>query len=329
MSIARARHIFACTLLVLGSAPAIRAHTEWVNLLPRLHAGQTLCYHVTYHSDKQVQADSPAVSASQPSDAKIEVHALLRIEVLSVQPHGKAFAVHARARFQVLSSDSTSKNPGLELPSPQIQREDPDDKSVEFTLFPDGHVDDVKGLDTLFPEQQQAWQEWLSRFSVGVALPAPRLKIAQKWKSEVPEASPSAIAGLRWTRESTYVRNEPCRTVNMTVQGELVPSDAEPDTCAVILTTATLKQRSAPQSATPEAFKVRELRTAGSAHGKNRVITYISLTTGLLVRATEEANQDMDVTVAKADGSNRVHYNVSAKSNSEVVLVSEIPLTHP
>jgi len=33
--------------------------------------------------------------------------------------------------------------------------------------------------------------------------------------------------------------------------------------------------------------------------------------------------------VAKADGTNRVHYDVDAKSRSEVVMVSEAPLQNP
>jgi hypothetical protein len=50
------------------------------------------------------------------------------------------------------------------------------------------------------------------------------------------------------------------------------------------------------------------------------------LKTGLLVRATEEASQKMNVTVAKANGSNRIHYDVNAKSHSEVVLVEQTAL---
>jgi hypothetical protein len=95
------------------------------------------------------------------------------------------------------------------------------------------------------------------------------------------------------------------------------------------LTTATLKQKSSPKDATPEDFKLHELKTMGTAKGTNEIITYISLTTGLVVRATEEAAQQMDVVVAKADGSNRVHYNVNATSRSEVRLVTETLLTQP
>jgi len=80
----------------------------------------------------------------------------------------------------------------------------------------------------------------------------------------------------------------------------------------------------------PEDFKLHELRTMGTAKGTNEIITYVSLKTGLVfVRATEETSQFMDVIVAQADGSNRVHYNVDAKSHSEVLLITETPLNHP
>ena len=96
--------------------------------------------------------------------------------------------------------------------------------------------------------------------------------------------------------------------------------------CAVLLTIATLAQKSSPKDATPEDFKLHQLKTMGTAKGSNELITYISLTTGLVVRATEDATQQMDVVVAKADGSNGVHYNVDAKSNLEVLLLTEAQL---
>jgi hypothetical protein len=67
----------------------------------------------------------------------------------------------------------------------------------------------------------------------------------------------------------------------------------------------------------------------GTAKGTSEIITYISLKSGLVVRATEETSQFMDVVVAQADGSNRVHYNVDAKSHAEVLLVRETPLNRP
>ena len=89
----------------------------------------------------------------------------------------------------------------------------------------------------------------------------------------------------------------------------------------MLLTTAKLVQKSPSKDATPEDFKLHELKTMGTAKGSNEIITYISLATGLVVRSTEEANQQMDVVVAKTDGSNGVHYNVDAKSQLEVLLL--------
>ena len=70
---------------------------------------------------------------------------------------------------------------------------------------------------------------------------------------------------------------------------------------------------------------VRLLRTSGTARGNNKTILYISLTTGLLVRASDEADQSMSVTIAKADASNHLHYDVDAKSAAEVLLVASSP----
>jgi hypothetical protein len=193
-------------------------------------------------------------------------------------------------------------------------------------ILPDGRLNEIAGLDALFPEQQQTWQEWASRFLFGAELRTPLVRISQKWSSAEAEKSPAPLAGLRWIRQSTYVRDEPCRAVQLTAQGTAASADAEPETCAVILTTATLNHDAGKKNATPEDFKLHQLRTSGTAYGANRIITYISLKTGLLMRATEEATQQMKVTVAKADGSNRVHYDVSAKSHSEVVLVVQTAL---
>jgi len=297
-----------------------------INLFPRLKAGQTFSYQISYHSDKQIKTESNVIVATPGDSAKIDVSALLLLEILSVQAQGDRAVIHARTKFEVLNSDSRLKVPQIEPPDNQLQRQDPKGKLIEFTILADGRLNQVSGLDALFPEQQQAWQEWASRFLLAAQLHAPNARIAERWKSVENERSPAPIAGLRWIRESTYVRDEPCRAVQLTVQGGVSPADAEPETCAVILTNASLNQDSNEKNATPEDFKVHELRTAGTARGANRIITYISLKTGLLVRATEEASQQMKVTVAKANGSNRIHYDVNAKSHSEVVLVVQTAL---
>jgi hypothetical protein len=311
------------------SVCAAKNKPERVNLFPRLHTGQVLTYQIGYHSDRRVKTQSPVVAVAPDDSAKVDVNTLLLLEVLSVQARDDRAMIQARVRFQALNSDSNFKVPPIQPPVPQLQRPDPDAKFIDFTILPDGRLDQVTGLDSLLPEQQQAWQEWASRFLMAATFRATAPRVTQKWSSEEAEKAASPIAGLRWVRESTYVRDEPCGAMQLNVQENGNPADTESETCAVILTTAALRQGSKADNTTPEDFKLHQLRTAGTVGGANRIISYISLKSGVLVRATEEANQRMNVTVAKADGSNRVHYEVAAKSHSEVLLISEAPLTNP
>jgi hypothetical protein len=317
-----------CTSMTLFVAVFCSAKNRpLVKLFPRLQAGQSLTYQISYHSDKHIKTQSAVIVSTPDDSAKIDVNALLRLEVLGVQTEGNRAVIHARTKFEVLNSDFRLKVPQIEPPGGALQRQDREGKFIDFTILSDGRVDRIIGIDALFPEQQQAWQEWAARFLLAATFRTSEGRIRQKWNSVEPEKSPAPLAGLRWMRESTYVRDEPCGAVQLTVQGNVAASDAEPETCAVILTTATLNQGSDRTNATPEDFKLHELRTTGTARGANRIITDISLKTGLVIRATEAASQQMNVTVAKADGSNRVRYDVNASSRSEVVLVEQTALS--
>ena len=315
--------VFAGLLVQPGGARDRRVR---IDLFPRLRLGQTLEYEVTYHSEKRVKAETPVFAAAPGSSGTLDVHALIWLEILSVQPEGDRALIHARTTFRVLDSNLRQNIPGFQPPPDQLQKEESSKKFVEFTILPDGRVQNLTGLDDLLPDQRDTWQEWLSRFLFAATLPSGGVHLQQKWNSQEPESSSSPIAGLRWLRESTYADDQPCHPVELTLTGGMAADNSEAQTCAVILTTALLKQSSKPANATSEEFKVHELRATGTAGGKNRIVTYVSLTTGLLVRATEEATQQMGVTVAKTDGSNRVHYEIQAKSRSEVVLVSRTPL---
>jgi hypothetical protein len=315
--------------LLLLAAATLCAGDRRIRLIPKLQPGQTITYLIRFQSDKTVKTESNVVASIAPNSAQIDAHGLLRVEVLDVQQSGSKASIQARGQFLTLDSGVWLKRPGDKRPDWDKQRVDPDGKSIEFTILADGSVNGVKGLDSLFPEQQQAWQQWVARFALAWTLPANGMKFGEKWKSEQAEQAGSPIAGLNWARESIYVRDEPCQASQLSIMGDVTASSDPSDTCAVLLTTAALKQKSSSKEATPDDFKLHELRTMGTAKGTNEIITYISLKSGLVVRATEETSQFMDVMVAKADGSNRVHYNVDAKSHSEVLLVTETPLNRP
>jgi hypothetical protein len=316
----RPQPIAGFLLLVAATTVAAGGRTK---LFPTLHPKQTLTYIIRFQSDKNVRSESTVAAPMAPNAAQMDAHGLLQIEILDAQPPSGKQVLRARGQFLTLDSGALRKKPDGTKSSEEEQRGDPEDKTIEFTIPLDGRVQNVKGLENLSPEQQQAWQEWVARFALGWTIPAAGVKPGEKWKSEQAEQASAPIAGLYWTRESTYVRDEPCRATQFSVTAELSPSSGPPEVCAVVLTTATLKQKSSQNDATPEDFKLHDLRTMGTAKGKNEIITYISLNTGLVVRATEEASQFMDVVVMKADGSNRVHYNVDATSHSEVLLVTE------
>src|ERR1700687_1926381 len=315
-------------MFLLATAP-LCAGDRRVRLLPKLQPSQTITYLIRFQSDKTVKTESKVVAPMAPNAAQMDAHGLLRVEILDVQRPGRKAAIHARGRFLTLDSGVWLKRPGDKKPDWDKQREDPNGKSIEFTISSDGSVNEVKGLDSLFPEQQQAWQQWVARFALAWTLPADGMKFGEKWKSEQAEQAGAPIAGLHWARESSYVRDETCPGSHLSIMGDVSASSGPPDTCAVLLTTATLKQKSSSKDATPEEFKLHELRTMGTAKGASEIITYISLKSGLVVRASEETSQFMDVVVATADDSNRVHYNVDAKSHSEVLLVTETPLKQP
>ncbi|HYL84377.1 MAG TPA: hypothetical protein VE263_09090 [Candidatus Angelobacter sp.] len=318
----------AAFILCLAFAAAAAADQR-VNLLPKLQPGQVLHYLIHFRSDKKVKTESNVVVPLGPNAAQVDAHGLLRIEILDVQQAAGKPVVHGRAQFLAADPSMPTKNPEGKSPLSDTQPVLAVGKAVEFTISSSGFFEQVSGLDALSPENQQAWQEWAARFAAAWILPAQGARIGEKWKSQELEPGASPIAALSWQRDSSYVRNEPCRTSQLSVTGEFSPSSGSYDSCAVLLTSARLTQRSSSKDSTPEEFKIHELRTMGTAKGSNEMITYISLTTGLVVRATEEASQQMDVVVAKADGSNRVHYNVDATSHVEVLLVTGVSAASP
>ena len=301
-------------------------HTS-VNFFPHLQTGQSFEYQIRYNSERQIKTETLAFAPAPGNTGNIDITGLIRLEIVGVRAQGERAVIRARTIFRSLDTHISQRLPAVESPPDQIQREETGNNFVEFQILPDGRLDQLTGLDKLAPDQQEAWQEWLSRFLLAATFPAGQLHLQQKWTFTEPERAPSPIAGLQWSRESAYAGNQNCKPAEITVTGQTAPSGTGPQPCAVILTTAVLKQQSKQSNTTPEEFKLRDLRTSGTAAGKNRIVTYVSLQTGLLIRASEESSQHMDVTIAKTDGSNRVRYTVNATSRSEVLLIAQTALS--
>ena len=320
---------FSLLLLAAGVVPcsASGGKAPRANLFPRLRAGQSLRYQISSSVETRGKTESLVVDPEASGSSSVKVEGLLRVEVLEANPRGTKALLRLRTRFEKLDSDTHLSIPGPNaLPGTEGRRK-LEDKAIEFVLAPDGEVSELKGLDGFYPEQQRAWLEWFGQFVAAASFPEGGVRLGQKWESEQAERN-AALAGLVWQRKSEYVRNESCRPVNLTLPGQIEVKQ-KPETCAAILTTAVLRQKSPPRDPTPEEYRLHDLRTSGSIRGALEVITYVSLDTGFVVRSTATSKQELDVTIAKEDRTNEVHYTSSVKTQSQVRLVAETLLAKP
>jgi hypothetical protein len=295
--------ILLVPLLGIALVAAAGGGDERVVLLPRLQNGQTLRYETHARLDRDVTTKSNVSTMLSPKPLRGVLSIGLKLSVQEIrQVNGRPMMA---AETELSSTeDSAAANSA------------PNSAKIGFTVAGDGNVTRADGLDGLNSEQLLAWQFWVAQFAMGWTLPAAGVKPGEKWKTVEPEKTPTPVANLVWERETTYVGNDKCPIVTE-------------EQCASFLTSSTLKQKSNPKDTTPEDYRLRELKTSGTASGTNQTATYISLKTGLLIRATEDVQQSMDVTIAKADGSNQVNYKIAVISHLETVFVPPAnPSTH-
>ena len=284
---------FALVLLVIAVNPV--AAENRASLLPQLRQGQTLTYKIRLRVDKHIRSQSRIATPPSSGLAPVDTLRTIRIDVVDVAAGNPRAKLVLRAQIQDSAAISSTA------------------KSFEFAIHSDGSVIPPKEIDELSPEDADAWRAWIARFAIAWTVPEKGAKLGDKWFAE--ENIPGLpLAELSWQKESQYVRDEPCPVAQF-------PGER----CAVVLTTATIKQRSSPKDATPSDYKSRQLKTMGTAKGRNEMFTYISLASGLVVRSSEDATQSMDVLIAKSDGSNEVHYYVEAKSSTQMLFALPSP----
>jgi len=268
--------------------------------LPELKPGQTLLYEVHGRLNRSVKTESRVSSQHGPQQLKGDLSSQIRLSVQNLLAGNPRPTITVQT--ELLSAATAPSN----SPAPPTQK-------LTFDILGSGQLGHVNGLDDLSPEQRLVWQFWIARFAFGWTLSPARPKPGEKWKFEEPELNDSLIAGLVWERQTTYARDDQC---------PVFPGE----TCAVFLTQSTLKQKSSTKDSTPEGYRLHELKTLGTAKGSNQVIAYISQKTGLVLRANEDVQQSMDVTVMKSDGTNGVHYTVDATSHLETLFVPQPPI---
>ncbi|HUL16504.1 MAG TPA: hypothetical protein VLV88_10935 [Terriglobales bacterium] len=323
LSITRVRFLsLAAIFLAAAHGFSARPKPSQIRLAPALRPGQKLSYLVSFNLDRSVKAQSRFQAPDQPAAGKLTLETTLHVEILGRNTKG------FQLRTQFVEPKSPAQAGGKTVPGEsQSPPPLPSSHWVAFTLVKDGSVSSLSGLAALPAVQQLAWREWLSRFAASMVYPKDGVKQGEKWETLEPESAPSPIAGLVWHRTSQYVRDAPCPEAKRTSVGDLIETASKSESCAVILTTAQLKQDSSPKDATPEDYKLNHLKTSGTASGTNQTILYISRSTGLLTRSSEFDEQSMNVTVALADGSNQVHYDMTVSSRARLLLI--VPTSAP
>jgi len=280
-------------------AVAVRAASDdHIVLLPKLQNGESLQYETRARIDRHVTTKSNVSSMVGPRQVRRDLASALRLDVQEMRLVDHRPLLSAESKIVPLDAPAPNEPPVKEV-------------KVTFTVGGDGSIHVVEGADDLDAEQNLAWQFWAAQFAFGWTLPAAGVKPGEKWKSVEPEKTPSPIANLVWERATVYVENDKC---------PVIPDEQ----CAVFLTSSTLRQKSSPNDATPEDYKLHALKTSGTASGTNEMVSYISLRTGLVMRATEDLQQAMDVTIAKMDGTNQIHYTITATSHLETAFRSSV-----
>jgi hypothetical protein len=282
-----------------------------------LRAGQILFYRIDFSGSRNMQTESNVASPQLPPSSNISANGLLQVEIMEAGATG----LHLKTYYSERNSSAAS--PAV-AQGPRAADSSNADKLVEVSIASNGNASQIKGLDQLSPAQQFAWNDWLGRFTSSMTFPKTGIRAGEKWEGTEPEANPSPIAALVWSKKYHYVHDEPCAFRLQSQKPGAQASSADPnEVCAVIFVQSNLRQKSSPTNSTPHDYKLRNLKTRGTAAGNNETILYLEHSTGVLVRATEDAQQSMDVLVALVDGSNAVHYALDAKSHCSILLLPD------
>jgi len=323
--------LLLCGLLAAGlvsaqAPPSSATALQRVRLAPQFVPGQTFRYQMEYRTTTETRRTGLVQDPQAPAQLEITWSALVRLEVLLAEPPA-AGSVRLRATYEKSSATARSDIYDPEGASLAAQYSKLQGHSIECTRTADGKVSNFRGLQDLGlprfdrgdPKAVAAVQDWLSQISSGVGGLAREVAPGESWSSEQPAAG-APLVGLVWRTESTYLRNEPCRPA--------VPSDDE--RCAVILTRLEMSQprfhRGQPRAVrdpTPEDYRARGLRTAGTWSGSGESLTYISLRTGWVVSSTQSGSEEMDVTVSSAEGETSVRYAGRVRSQSQISLLPQ------
>ncbi len=308
-----------------------------VVLRPKFTVGQVMRYRIEVQSTSETKRTGVVEDPEGPARLVVTWDAIVRLEVLAAPASAPPSASSAtpfrlRTTYEKSSAIVESDTPDPQAENTEKQYAQLEGRSFEFTLSADGHVSDVHGLEEIVPDDaaRTAAQQWMSQVSAATSAPARGIAPGETWNTEEP-ANTLPLAGLVWRTGSTYLRNEPCRPPDPPPDPPSVPSAGDAgaaaaapaqagEVCAVILARLDLATPHALKDQTPEAYRRGDLHSAGKWTGDGDSLTYVSLQTGWVVSVTQNASEQMDVTIAHKTGG-ALRYAGSVTTRSQLALL--------
>jgi hypothetical protein len=319
----KSRLIFLAIAAVLLIATLLaRATEQHVHLRPKFASGQIIRYEIDTRMTTSGTMTSPIENPQGATMLKLSANMTVRVDILDAQSSASTPAgrIRLRATYEksAASSETDAYDPQAAAISDQFNHLQ--GRSVEFTIEPDGRLSGISGLEDILanPSTAQSVRAWMTGLSSGSAFPPGGISISQKWSSEQPLTS-TPLAGLFWRTESTYVRDEPCRSTS--AAPDAADSAASADTCAVIVTRFEILRRGSRDDATPEDYRHNGLRTSGTWTGHGESLDSISISTGIVVSSTQTSTQDIDITITSAGSGSRLTYKGKVESQTDVKLL--------
>jgi hypothetical protein len=313
----------ALALFVAVSA-VLASSNPRVHFTPKFFEGETLRYQVEMRTVSTGNTTTPIANPEGETKVSQTISLLVRLDVIGAAPSGAMAAGQSRLRATYEQSHAQSESDAFnpDAPSPDDQYARLENRSIEFTLLPDGHLVNITGAEDVFPVRSETDPilSWVQEVSAGSRVPSNGVGVGQKWSSERALAG-WPLTGLSWHTESTYLRDDVCDAgAAQEKEATAAPAHAM---CAVLLTRFEIIHRGSPDAdSTPEEYRRNGLRTSGTWNGSGESLYSISLATGLLENSTQTSTQNMDYQIASATKGSRIHQVGQVQSQSQIRLIS-------
>ena len=316
----------ALSLVIAARQPATAARAQTrgaarVQPRPRLTPGVVMRYQIEVQSTSDTSHSGAVQDPQGPSHLIVTWNATIRMEALSGNAAVSATAppgsIRLRTTYEKSSAVVSSDTPDPQAEATEQQYDKLEGQSIEFTVLPGGGVSDVSGLSDILTDEKarSAVEQWIKQISAGVGTPTQGIIPGQTWSVDEP-ADTLPLAGMVWRTNSTYLQNEPCRSVDPV--GTTTAQDGE--TCAVILTRLSLVTVRKMHDPTPDAYLKNGVHTTGHWSSSGESMNYVSLRNGWVVNVTQNGSEQMDVMFTNSSGV-AVRYSGTVGTHTTVSLL--------